>query len=100
MKCYPEVSFDAWETGNVSTRLVVSQLTPSSLAPKEVLDALQERVKGWESIARCRQFFDVFAKSKGFDPTDPENWYAVKKADILGVKVRILSPRKWLLLTR
>lgn len=32
----------------------------------------------WKDRNNCRAFFDDWAREKGFDPLDIENWYAVK----------------------
>jgi len=37
---------------------------------------------GWKSPTRQRQFFDEFAKSKLFDPSDINKWHLVTRKDI------------------
>ncbi len=34
-------------------------------------------------LSQQRKFLDDFAKSRQFDPLDPENWYLVEKKDIM-----------------
>ncbi len=36
----------------------------------------------WKNINNCRAFFDEYAKEKGFDPRDPENWYEVRNIEL------------------
>jgi len=40
----------------------------------------------WTDKDNRKNFFNSFAKSKGFDPLIPENWYSITVADILPVK--------------
>lgn len=34
-----------------------------------------------------KQFFDSYAKTRGFDPLVPENWYNISQANILETQV-------------
>jgi len=36
----------------------------------------------WREKQHRRDFFNEFAKEKGFDPSVPENWYSVTAAQI------------------
>lgn len=47
----------------------------------------QERKALWKNSQNLREFFDEFAKTKGFNPLAAENWYPVKFADILKKRV-------------
>jgi len=38
--------------------------------------------EGWKAPENQRKFFDEFARSKKFNPMDPENWYSVTRNDI------------------
>ena len=39
--------------------------------------------EGWKSPRIQREFFDVFARSKNFDPLDAEKWYSITRRDVL-----------------
>ena len=41
----------------------------------------------WEDQDNAKRFFDDFAKSRGFDPLNPERWYGFIKSDIRNEKV-------------
>ena len=45
----------------------------------------------WKSAENRRNFFEKYAKKKGFDPLDPEPWYNQSKEDILAA-VNIFFP--------
>ena len=40
-----------------------------------VQPACKAKDNHWKDIHHCRQFFDEFAREKGFDPQDIEAWY-------------------------
>jgi hypothetical protein len=64
-------------------------VTQKSLVP------LQAHARGYwtvEESKNVRKFFDEFAKSRNFDPLQPQNWYRFSSDDILQVKVR--NPKK------
>ena len=46
----------------------------------------------WQDIANRRQFFEKYAKTNGFDPLVPENWYYQSRRKILEAKVLVLPP--------
>jgi len=46
-----------------------------------------ERRAYWKNEQNLRDFFDDFAKEKGFDPTQEGNWYPVKFHELLKKKV-------------
>jgi len=31
----------------------------------------------WKDLKHCREFFDAFAKDKGFDPLNADSWYPI-----------------------
>lgn len=41
-----------------------------------------------------RKAFDQYAKSKGFDPLNPENWYTITKESAMQSKVLYLLNSK------
>lgn len=41
----------------------------------------------WKDVANQKKFFDEFAESKGFDPLEPDNWYSVKRTEVVGPTV-------------
>jgi hypothetical protein len=41
----------------------------------------------WHEIRNRRKFFESYAKRKGFDPLNPENWYSFAKKKLLAHKV-------------
>lgn len=59
---------------------------------------LEYKSKGyWLDVNNCRKFFDEYAKEKGFDPLDAENWYEVRSVDLGEKKVAFLFPLLFLL---
>lgn len=43
----------------------------------------------WANQENCREFFTGYAERKGFDPLVPENWYHVRRQDIINANVRV-----------
>jgi hypothetical protein len=43
-------------------------------------------------ISNRRNFFEAFAKERGFDPYDPEHWYLQARKNIIAVEVSLPSP--------
>ena len=41
----------------------------------------------WHDLNNRKSFFDDFAKSKGFDPLLPENWYKIPRDEVIEYKV-------------
>ena len=41
----------------------------------------------WNDIQKVRQFFDAYAKTTGFDPLIPDNWYQMSTKGLKTVKV-------------
>jgi len=52
------------------------------LYPELVENFLQFK-EGWKSLRNQRKFFDAFARSKKFNPSDAENWYSVTYKEII-----------------
>jgi len=46
----------------------------------------------WHDLANCRDFFNSYAKEKGFDPLVASSWYNVLLADLLEKPVRYKAP--------
>jgi hypothetical protein len=44
----------------------------------------------WIYVDTRRKFFEKYAKDNGFDPKNPENWYAQPADLIMSVKVCLL----------
>jgi len=58
------------------------------ITPLNSLKSFQVQEKlTWQDPEKCRAFFDHFAKRKGFDPLQPENWYTVHLNEMLRSKV-------------
>lgn len=45
------------------------------------------RESKWKNGPTCREFFDHYAQTQGFDPLNPESWYAVNLQNMHRVKV-------------
>lgn len=45
----------------------------------------------WHDIINRRKYFEQYARSKGFDPLVPDNWYAVQVIDLLRHKVSFFT---------
>jgi hypothetical protein len=45
----------------------------------------------WSDQENRKKFFENYARSCGFDPHVPENWYSVQKQALLSVKVKFLT---------
>ena len=43
----------------------------------------------WHATEKRRKFFEEYAKSKGFDPLNPANWYEHSQNQIYNDKVFI-----------
>jgi len=41
----------------------------------------------WNDIHKVRQFFDAYAKTVGFDPLVPDNWYQMSTKALKTAKV-------------
>ena len=41
----------------------------------------------YEDVRKRREFFDVFARNKGFDPHIAENWYTISRDDVFQSEV-------------
>ena len=41
----------------------------------------------WNEVTNRRGFFDEFARSNGFDPLEPKNWYSIASTQIFNSKV-------------
>lgn len=41
----------------------------------------------WSDIAACRATFDEYAREKGFNPLDPEDWYAQEIKELSKMRV-------------
>lgn len=76
---YPEMEFDVTQVG-VS---VPSKITPL-LTERMINLALEGH---WVDVENRKKLFDSYAKDNKFDPLVSENWYSVKKEDVLKVKV-------------
>jgi len=40
-------------------------------------------LEGWRAPRNQRKFFDTFARSKNFNPSEAENWHSVTRGEIL-----------------
>jgi len=73
---FPELEFNF--KGEPPHTLIISLILNTSLHP-----TAKAAPEYWRDSANCRQFFDSFAKAKGFDPLHAEHWYAQNLTDVI-----------------
>jgi len=49
----------------------------------ELKENLLEFKEGWGAVGKQRKFFEMFARSKKFNPFDAEKWYSVSRREII-----------------